>query len=146
MAWPTALTDDDDLTKHVFVQLITDLLESGTTFAELHKGAAIAIREWLEGPGGIDSADNLRNPSSFEPVAANWVVWQILRGQIEAEYVKLADEYRIEYLRLIKTTTPLNAQDKERGGIVGTVTLINQQRTYFTDPGGNTFFRNGRET
>ena len=145
MVWPVALTDNTDLKKHVFVQLIVDLLEGSNTFDELHKGAAIAIREWLQSDGGIDDADNVKNSDSFKPVSANWVVWQILRGQIETEYKALADEYRIEYFRLIRRTTALNAEGKERGGVVGSVHVVKQQRRYFTERSSQDLFDDFRE-
>ena len=145
MAWPTALTDNDDLKRFVFVQLITDLLEGANTFAELHEGAAIAIREWLEGDGGIDNADNIVNTDSFKQVAANWVIWQILRGQVEPEFQKLAAEYRIEYFRLIRRTTPLNAAGQERGGIVASVHVVKQQRSYYTRRSNNSLFDDYRD-
>lgn len=140
MVWPTALTVNSDMKKFVFVQLITDLLETANSLDDLHEGAAIAIREWLQSDGGIDDADNIQNTDSFKQVAANWVVWQILRGQIEPEYKQLADEYRIEYFRLIRKTTALNAEGKERGGVVGSVHVVKQQRRYFTDRSSEALF------
>ena len=145
MVWPIALTDNTDLTRFVFVQLITDLLEGANTFDELHKGAAIAIREWLESDGGIDDADNIQNPNSFKQVSANWVIWQILRGQVGTEFKDLANEYRIEYFRLIRKTTALNQKGKERGGVLGSVHVVKQQRRYFTERSNNDLFDDFRD-
>jgi len=136
MAWPIALTVDSDLLKYTFVQLIADLLEGANTFSELHKGASLEVRRWVENYGGIDDADNITNPEVFEAAAANWVIWQILRGQIEPEFQKLANEYRIEFLRQQKIAGPKTADvgtANVQGGVVATVHLIKQGDSYFTD-------------
>jgi hypothetical protein len=83
-AQDTAITVDADLLKYAFEQQIQNLLRSGNTYAELHKGAVNAlIAEHLR-PRGFSTAGKLAaiaNAEDFRPGLVYWVLSRIFAGQ-----------------------------------------------------------------
>lgn len=147
MAWPTALTDDSDLKRFVFVQRLNRLLEAGNSYDELHKGAAIAIKNYLESVGGVEDVDAVQNPDSFKPASANWVVWQIFRGHADPDIKKMADDFRVQFRTEMKEITPIIAEpDGRSGGVVAEVVMIPQSdRKYFTRSRSGAIFDTRRQ-
>lgn len=78
------ITGDSDLLKYAFEQQIANLLRSGNTYAELHKGAVnTLIAEHLR-PRGFNTAAKLAaiaNQDDFKPALTYWVLSRIFSGQ-----------------------------------------------------------------
>jgi len=119
MAWPTALTVDSDLTKHVFFQGLTRILETGN-FANVHISATTEIGHWLETDGGIPDRDLISNTDDFVPAAAHLVAAKVIR----AEYPDQADQMMTEWRRLMHTTPRrLTSSGEDRGGRIGPIAI-----------------------
>jgi len=145
MAWPTTLTTNASVLKHVFFQDITAILTGANTYAELHEGAADAVRRNLESVGGIPDADDILNTADYEAAATNWFVWQLLRGQLDPRLRERADEYRIQWKVELGTTNAKVTDDIGAGGVAAKVVVIKQGGTYFTTKRSGSAFRNRRQ-
>jgi len=145
MAWPTTLTTNASVLKHVFIQDITNILTGTNTYSELHEGAAEAVRRNLESVGGVPDADDIINPTDYEAAATNWFVWQLLRGQLDPRLRERADEYRIQWKVELGTTTAKVSDDIGAGGVAAKVVVIKQGGTYFTARRSGSAFSNRRQ-
>jgi hypothetical protein len=129
MAWPTALTTNGDILKHVFSQGITRNLESGNDFTELHNGVSDQVRNELESRGTPD-ADAVTNTSAFVPAAANLFASLIYRDT----HADLSASYFASYLNRMKNTrVEIGTGDDARdGGLVGRIVVRRQGTTFYT--------------
>jgi len=130
MAWPTALTTNADILKHVFSQGITRTLEGGNSFSDLHEGVALQVRNELESRG-IPDADKITNTSAYIPAAANLFASLIYRDT----QPELSDSYFSSYLNRMKNTRPEigTGDDARDGGLVARVVVRKQGRTLYTN-------------
>lgn len=128
MAWPSALTTNADITKFIFEQGVTRILETGGSFSDLHTGVALEVRNWLES-NSVSDADDITNATAFAGAAANLFASKLLASRDE----KLSDHYRLEYLRLMRNTrADMPLPDAATGGTRAEVVVIKQGRNYFT--------------
>lgn len=140
MAWPAALTTDSDILKYVFEQGISRILEAGNDFSALHQGVAEEIKNWLEA-NSVGDADRIANTDAFKPAAAQLFAARILGNRNKA----LSDEYRLEFLRLMRNTRPqLQVGDEPRDGSAARVVVIKQGGTNYTKRRSGAVFRNTR--
>lgn len=107
----TAATSDADLLKYAFEQQIANLLRSGNTFTELHKGAANDLIRRLRAQGySSTQISGITNTEDWKPALVAWVLSKIFAGQggrttgeREAAFGKAAF-YSDQYEKLIKGT------------------------------------------
>lgn len=77
-----AATVDADLLKYAFEQQIANLLRSGNTYAELHKGATNDLIRRLRAQGYTTSQiSGITNTEDFKPALVSWVLSKIFAGQ-----------------------------------------------------------------
>lgn len=142
MVWPTTLTDNASVLRHVYVQGLTRILESGNDFNALHEGVAQEVRLWLENAGTPD-ADDITNASDFSPAATHLFVAKVLRDSRP----DLAEEYNRKFLAIMSTTRPQVGGDSAgSGGTLGRVVVIKQGPSFYTRGRTNPLFKPYRKS
>jgi len=130
MVWPTTITTNDDIKKHVWEQGLTDRFpEAGNDFDDLHESVAIEVRLWLESKGGVDNADRIENPTDFAPAASYLFASKALLNRDR----DLSKEYRFGFLRRMSSTQPKLSQDPASGGVTAKIVVFNQGDRAFTE-------------
>ena len=142
MTWPTALTVNADITKFVFEQGITRMLEGSNAYTDVHEAVAVELKNWLESEGGIHDADKITNTSIYEPAAANYFASKILANRNK----DLSLQYFQAYRRLRREARPKLSEEIASGGSVARVVLINQGRNQYTNRRSGASFKDYRKT
>ncbi len=141
MAWPDAITSNEDLKKFTFVQGVTRILEDGNDYQDLHEGVAIEVKLWLQA-NGIPDADDVTNSDDFKPAATHLFVAKLLRDRDP----DLAREYNNKFLALMRSTRPdLPSPDAASGGTIAKITVIKQGQNHYTDRRGGGVFKTYRD-
>ncbi|MDF1666380.1 MAG: hypothetical protein P1V97_31820 [Planctomycetota bacterium] len=117
--FPDPFTTDDDVIEFAHEQGITNFLETGGDYTQLHAGALKAVKKKLDGRG--TKPDLVENPSDFKEAAINWFLSKIFAGEKDLEKANwYADRFRFEMI----DTRPKIAEVSDAGGQVGTIVVL----------------------
>lgn len=125
MPWPTTLTDRASLMKYSAEIAQEGLIPPGRDLTPLHQGAAIEIRNFVEDER-VQDADQITNPSVYEPAAAYWVLSRLFRERSENEK---ADYYGSLFVSAVRQARPRVADRPDRGGNLATPALFKRGST-----------------